>query len=110
MISEKWRLRLEARKGNEQPNLVLPKGGATGDSPTGGSSEHLLVRGGQNWEAHCPQGAGEIEGDAAEVYSLEEFQKDLADIIDEDGKVEERDTLGEQVERVPDGSKRQRPK
>ena len=45
----------EAVKGDEQPNLYLPKGGATGDSPTGGSSEHSLVRGGPNWEALSSQ-------------------------------------------------------
>ena len=34
---------------------------------------------------------------------------DLAEIIDDDEKVKERDNCGDQVERAPAGSKRQRP-
>ena len=47
----------DAANGDEQPNPDLPNGGATGDSPTGGFSEHMLVRGGPNWEAPSSQAA-----------------------------------------------------
>ena len=58
-ISEKWRLRLEARKGNAQPDLALPLGGVTGGTPTGETSEHSLARDEPKRGAHLPQRARE---------------------------------------------------
>ena len=107
-ISEKWRLRLEARKGNEQPPPDDLLGGATTGTPAGEAvgrslaqvrpkgGAHYLQRKCDGEDNGCPAGtngcpAGTIAcpttcpsgttgslPTADEDYSLEQFQTDLA--------------------------------
>ena len=61
------------------------------------------------WKKKIDANRTRKEEKAEEDYSIEEFQMDLAEIIDEDEKEKARNSLFDQVESAPTGTKRQRP-